>query len=135
MTSTLHLGVHQESLAGRLATLLDEAEQTGDFFAPTSMVVPNRYLGKWLRLELARLRGVAINLRVEYLLEKVLWQLLQECDGRADPLPLEQLTDEHYRLMILLLLMDEDLPAPSLAPLRSYLSRPGGSPARRDSWR
>src|SRR5262249_26874737 len=79
--STLYLGSDQDGLAAGLATLLEEGMRQGDFFAPVTVVVPNRYLGKWLRLWLARRLGIAINLDFVYL-EEQLWAMLRELDPR-----------------------------------------------------
>lgn len=127
--STLYLGTDQETLAGKLAELLDTADQEGDFFTPTIVVVPSRYVGKWLRLWLARRRGVAINLKVQYL-ETTLADLLRSLDGRAHASPPEQLSDEELRLLILAILLDPDAGQPDLEPLRRYVSQQGPEPQR-----
>src|SRR5438094_10050043 len=105
--STLYLGTDQIALAERLAELLDEESRSGDVFRPATIVVPNRYLAKWLRLWLARTRGIAINLRFLYL-EAALWELLREQDPRKHPQPLELIDHEGYRLIVLSVLLDRD---------------------------
>ena len=62
--STLYLATQVEPLAQRLARHLDQQARTGDFFEPTTIVVPHRAVGQWLRLWLARQRGIAMNLRL-----------------------------------------------------------------------
>ncbi len=80
--SVLYLGSELQCLAARLADVLREDEPHRDFFAPITLIVPNRYLRKWLRLWLARHTGIAINLHfVE--LEDALWELLRAVDPRA----------------------------------------------------
>ena len=79
--STLYLGTSLDALAARFATLLDQSARAGDFFAPATVIVPNRYVGKWLRLWLARRDGIAINLHFGYL-ETHIWELLKQVDGR-----------------------------------------------------
>lgn len=131
--STLYLGTDIEPLAHKLAELLDQARGAGDFFRPAVVVVPNRYLAKWLRLRLARELGVAVNVKVEYLLEKVMWEMLKELDGRAHPAPLQHLDENDYRLMVLAALVDEEA-GTELGPLREYLSHESREPGR-DHWR
>lgn len=129
--STLYLGTDQIALAERLASLLDDEARTGDMFRPVTIVVPNRYLGKWLRLWLARTRGIAINLRFLYL-EQALWELLREQDPRPHDRPLELIDQEGYRLMVLSVLLEENGPH-ELEPLRQYIQ--GDGPAGRDTER
>ena len=113
--STLYLGSDLPSLAARMADVL--AAERGDFFAPVLVVVPNRYLRKWLRLWLARRFDVAINFRFHYL-EDALWRLLRQVDPRphaAEPEPLDENT---YRLLVLSVLLEER--EPTLIPLQRY---------------
>src|SRR5436190_22727112 len=112
--STLYLGTDQIALAERLAEVLDEESRSGDVFRPATVVVPNRYLAKWLRLWLARTRGIAINLRVPYR-ETALWELLRRQDPRCHSEPLEVIEHEDYRLMVLSVLLDRDR-RPELEP-------------------
>src|ERR1700722_6575225 len=106
MGSTLYLGADQESLADRLISRL--AEPGRDLFTPVTIVVPNRYLAKWLRLRLARHLGVAINLQVGPIFEQKLWDLLRTVDGRAHDRPLQLLSDADYQLMLAAALLDDD---------------------------
>jgi exonuclease V gamma subunit len=126
--STLYLSSDPRSLADKLADELDRQAKDGDFFAPATIVVPNRYLKKWLRLFLARRLGVAINLDFQYL-EDALWQLLPEAQGRpalgVQPRPAlgvpDAIDENIYRLMVLSVLLEED--DPDLTPLQRYLQR------------
>src|SRR5213076_1909463 len=65
--SILYLGSDPRSLADKLADELDQHAKQADFFVPTMIVVPNRYVRKWLKLWLARRLDVAINLDFQYL--------------------------------------------------------------------
>jgi exodeoxyribonuclease V gamma subunit len=129
--STLYLGTDQVALAERLAGILDAA---ADPFRPATVVVPNRYLAKWLRLWLARTRGIAINLRFLYL-ESALWEMLRGQDPRQHAVPLGLVDADSYRLMVLSVLLDEK-PAPDLGPLLQYLRRDAdpGRAAWRRAW-
>jgi exonuclease V gamma subunit len=131
--STLYLATDADRLAAQLVELLDRESQAADLFAPVTIVVPNRYLGQWLRLRLARQMGIAVNLRFLYL-ENALWELLRAVDPREHPSPPELLDHDHYRLMVLALLWED---GPELGPLRSYLTRDGheGRNFWRRSWR
>src|SRR5688572_3097463 len=89
------------SLADRLAADLDAHAKHGDFFAPSLIVVPNRYVRKWLRLWLARRLDVAINLDFQEL-EDALWLLLRELDATSPAV--EPIDENLYRLMVLAVL-------------------------------
>ncbi len=115
--STLYLASDPVTLVDRLADDLDALAKAGDFFAPTRIVVPNRHLKKWLRLQLARRLDVAINIEF-HLLEDALWLLLRETDPTAALTPPEPIDENTYRLMVLAILLETD--DPHLAPLRSY---------------
>lgn len=115
---TLYLATDPIPLAGKLADLLDHRNQAGDPFTPVNVVIPNRYLGKWLKLWLARRHGVVINLRFTYL-ETALWDMLRAVDPRTHAAEPEMLDGDRYRLLVLAVLLGED--DPDLAPLRDYL--------------
>jgi exonuclease V gamma subunit len=118
--STLYLGSDPGSLADQLADDLGRRADADGFFTPTTIVVPNRYLRKWLRLYLARKLDVAIHLDFQYL-EDALWNLLRA----VDPSPLasrpEAIDENMYRLMVLSVLLDEN--DPELGPLQRYVQR------------
>jgi exonuclease V gamma subunit len=127
--SMLYLGTDLTSLATKLAEVLDEVI-ANDCFRPVKIVVPNRNVGKWLKLWLARRDGVAINLQFAYL-EEVLWDLLQDLDPRQHPVPLLPLGDEHYQLLALVALLEQDDKKSRLEPLRQYL---GPDRGKRNWW-
>src|SRR5690242_14054256 len=127
--STLYLGTDVDALAGKLAELLDAKER--DPFIPATVVVPNRYLGKWLRLWLARRLGLAFNLRFLYL-ENALWEWLRRVDPREHSSEPEVLDHDSYRLMILSLLWEENA-GPELGELQGYVRTE--SRTARASWR
>src|SRR5438445_8715629 len=114
LMSILYLASELQSLAVRLADVLLHSEQRGDFFAPVTVVVPNRYLRKWLRLFLARRLGISTNLRFLDL-EDALWELLRELDPRTHPAAPEPLDENAYRLLVLSVLLEDR--EPSLAAL------------------
>src|SRR4051812_47504115 len=103
--STLYLAADPRTLADQLADDLERQAKKGDFFRPASIVVPNRYMKKWLRLWLARRLDVAINLKFQSL-DEALWDLLKE----ADPLPPELIDENTYRLMVVSILLREKDP-------------------------
>src|SRR5229473_4429259 len=104
--STLYLGSDLQSLAGKMAEVLVAQEHRGDFFAPVTVVVPNRYLRNWLRLTLARRLGVSINLRLRFL-EDALWELLHDVDPRSDAVAAEPVDQNAYRLLVLSVLLED----------------------------
>src|SRR5262245_23795505 len=95
---TLYLSSDLQILADRLVRVVDADAR--DLFRPTHIVVPNRYMRKWLRLHLARAQSVAINLKFETL-EDALWKLFRETDPHQVALPPEPIDDTTYRLMAL----------------------------------
>jgi len=131
MASTLYLGTDHEALTDRLISRL--AEPGLDPFVPATVVVPNRYVAKWLRLRIARQQGVAINLNIEPFLEHFLWQRFRALDPRPHQLPLQLLSDADYQLMLVAALLDEQGTS-SERPLHEYLGMRGAQP-RRDYWR
>src|SRR5260370_5500716 len=109
--STLYLGTDSETLAGKLAELLQAKDR--DPFIPGTIVLPNRYLGKWLKLWLARRLGLAFNLRFLYL-ENALWAWLRSLHPRSHPSEPELLDHDSYPPMRLARLW-EDTAGPELA--------------------
>src|SRR5688572_737610 len=88
--SRLYLATDPVPLAAELARAIEDQVRRGEPFATTTVVIPNRYLGKWLRLWVARQHGVAINLRFVFL-ESALWEMLRTLDPRFGPPRLQQL--------------------------------------------
>src|SRR5205823_1008268 len=125
--STLYLATEAETLAGRLARNLDHAARTGDFFAPTTVVVAHRSVAHWLKLWLARNHGIAMNLRVLYF-EASLWEMLRAVDPRPQEPQPELLDEDSYRLLVLSILLENQEPALEL--WASYLKRSGDSFSR-----
>src|SRR4051812_17744893 len=99
--STLYLGSDPHTLAARMADVL--ATSSSDPFEPIEVIVPNRYIRKWLRLWLARRLGVTFNLQFHDL-EDALWLLLRQLDPRASLAEPEPLDDNTQRLAILAVL-------------------------------
>ncbi len=129
--STLYVATSPEALADKLAANIDQQQRAGDIFTATQIVVPNPYLGKWLRLRLARQHGVAINLQFGYL-ESTLWNMLRAVDPRDHDIEPELLDGDIYRLLVLSVLLGED--EPNLAGLRHYF-KGEDDPQSRRSWR
>src|SRR5262249_27039847 len=89
----LYLGIDIASLAERLAANLEKAARQGDFFQPATVVVPNQFLQKWLRLRLARQFGIAINLKFTHL-ETLFWELLRALDPRPHATPVALMSED-----------------------------------------
>ncbi|MBI3409674.1 MAG: exodeoxyribonuclease V subunit gamma [Planctomycetes bacterium] len=130
--STLYLATDPLVLAEELAAAIDRHLKREDLFAPVPIVVPNRYLGKWLRLWLARKFGVAINLEITFL-EKALWGMLRGVDPRPHEIEPEMLDGDAYRLLVLSVLLGED--NSELAPLKRYFGANAEGSTRRASRR
>lgn len=133
--STLYLSGDPRVLAEKLAAEIDQQFRGGDCFAPVRVVVPNRFQGKWLRLQLARTLGVAVNVEFQNL-EDALWKLIEEVGPDSNSPIVEPVNDNVYRLMVLSALLDGK--NAHLARLDSYLQREGGHLTRvscRRAWR
>ena len=117
--STLYVSTDLEQLAAQLCKRLDAGESGGHVFLPTTIIVPNRNIKKWLQLYLARHRDIAINLRIQYL-ENSLWDMLQALTTFSTPAPLEALEHERYRLLLLSVFLNSKLEG-DLAPLKALL--------------
>jgi exodeoxyribonuclease V gamma subunit len=120
--SVLYLATELETLAARLAESLLDDERHRDCFTPVTIVVPNRYLRKWLRLWLARRTGIAINLRFVDL-EDALWELLRAVDPRTHATSSEPLDENIYRLLVLSVLLEDR--ESNLGLLRGYMQLAG----------
>lgn len=141
--STLYLATDLVPLAAKLADLVDGRGRHRDPFVPATIVVPNRYLGKWLRLWLARQHGIAINLRFAFL-ESALWDLLRQVDPRQSMASSaahgpafagrpDLLDASAYRLLVLAVLLADG--SEDLAPLREYALSHAGKFDRRSARR
>ena len=62
--SLLYLAADPRTLADQLADDLERLAKDGDFFTPATVVVPNRYVKKWLRrFNETGLEGIAVKKR------------------------------------------------------------------------
>jgi exodeoxyribonuclease V gamma subunit len=130
--SILYLSICEEALAETLSANLLNRAKSADWFEPATIIVPNPFVGKWLRLWLARKLGIIANIRITYRLEAEMAELLKRVDSRSHPLPLQFLNDDQYRLMVVAALLDREMEEDD--PFRTYL---GGSAKEqsRDFWR
>lgn len=83
-----HLYHHNDltRLAAIQAALLD-SQQRRSPLAPDVVIVPNRGVGRWLQMTLARHQGVAANLELP-LMARFIWDLLPRClPGSPDSRP------------------------------------------------
>jgi len=108
-----------EELAAELAGRVRAQQAGGDALTPVRVVVPNGAVEGWLRLAVARERGIAANLETT--------QLTRFAAEVAAP-PQTRVADaEAIEAMALALLLDDALlAAPQLAPVRAYV---GGAEA------
>lgn len=116
--STLYLGCDPLALAARLAEAIAAETRREDFFRSVTVVVPNRFQRKWLRLWLARRLGVAFNIQFHEL-DDALWPLLRALDPRPSRHAAEPLDENTDRLSVLSVLLEERDAA--LAPLQRYI--------------
>jgi exodeoxyribonuclease V gamma subunit len=107
-----------------LAELADRtrAQQNVTPLVPVTIVVPSASVGRYLRLGVARASGIAANLDIA-LLTRFVEQLVAASSGArvAEAPALEAMS-------LALLLDDEFLSHPELAPVRAYLRASGGAP-------
>lgn len=117
-----------EQLLAALAADLDARAAAGaPLLEPTEIVVPNRNMETFVRLGLAQARGIAANLRFRRL-ERFVNDLVAEAGGTRRVVDRDVL--EAWILAVLL--DDEALSAPDLAPVKAYVEREeGGGELRR----
>jgi exonuclease V gamma subunit len=115
--STLFLATSPAPLAARLAEIVDRNSRNASLFVPVEIVIPNRFLGQWLRFWIARRHGIAANLRFSFL-EDILWNMLRAVDPRVHQATPELLDAVTYRLLVLAVLLTEE--GPALASLQRY---------------
>ncbi len=111
-----------EALLEALVTdLAARRESSADPLEPIDVVVPNRNVEAWLKLQVARRAGIAANLRCEFL-RALLARLVRESA------PGQRLVEGDVLLgLVLALLLDDDaLAHADLGAVRDYL-RAGGS--------
>ncbi len=75
-----------DSLSALLAQSLRDEQRAGDIdiFVPSTVIVPNPALRRWLQLETARHNGMAVNIRFAFL-EQGLWDLLETLSPEDTP--------------------------------------------------
>jgi len=113
--SQVFFGISAENMARKLGESLAQ-DSPRDPFLSIDILVPNPYLGKWLRLQLARQLNVVFNVRF-LSFEQAIWDLLRELDTR--PQPPEALSGELYRFLVLSVLLEYR--GKELDGLRAYL--------------
>lgn len=62
------------------ASFSQQVSNTHDLFNPSTIIVPNPYLQKWLQLKIAETQGISINHKFDFL-NNGLWDLLNELNG------------------------------------------------------
>jgi exodeoxyribonuclease V gamma subunit len=114
--------------SNRIERLLDELgarvrdQQRGSPLAPVSIVVPSAAVERYVRLGVARVCGVAANLDVTFLTRFAARRV-----AASGPFCLADAAA--FEAMTLALLLDEDfVDRPELAPVRAYLRSSGDSP-------
>jgi exonuclease V gamma subunit len=116
-----------ETLGQEFLEKLDAA--WGDPLRPPALLVPNRYVEKWLKLFVSRKQGALVGLRGEFI-EKFLWRMLVE---GADAGKNATLIDGPLLCQVLLHVMErveKDGGPPGLFALRNYLLAEGHASGR-----
>ena len=130
---SLHIdcGYQVETLVRQLAGRLNpRTEGSSDPFVAPLVLVRNSMMARWLRLELARRNGIAIQIEVNYL-EKGLWSLLR----RLAPESLARATllnQQILQSMLLALLSTKAVDEPEISLVRQYLQGEAVDPHGRD---
>ena len=108
-----------EVLAEKLsANLSAELSERKDKFYPMRVVVPNQNMAKWLQLTLAKLKGILLLVRFDFI-ENGLWNLTAELDQDRS---FSRLMDHKIRTFKLIQCLNTlDLHILELAPISDYL--------------
>lgn len=77
MSIQLFFSNNIETLA---ASFAEKLSATHDLFNPSTIIVPNPYLQKWLQLRIAESQGISINYKFSFLNDG-LWNILSELTG------------------------------------------------------
>ena len=92
-------------------------------FEPTHLVVPNRNIETYVKLGMARLTGIAANIRVSFL-EAFIDRIAAQAAGESQVMDRVRLQD-----LLLQALLDERLLShPELEPVQQYLKAAGDNP-------
>ena len=111
-----------DALAAALSQQLNHGLSPLDaLFAAPVVIIPNREVEVWLRLELARLGGIAASLQTE-----LIYAFLSQLITKAE-LDLEVLTGDHLMVALLELLVDHPQDGGALG---AYLERAQAHPQR-----
>ena len=108
-----------EVLAENLsADLSSELSEKKDKFYQMVVIVPNQNMAKWLQLTLARLKGILLLVRFDFM-ENGLWNQVAELDRDRN---FSRLMDHKIRTFKLVQCLNTlDLNIPELAPISDYL--------------
>jgi exodeoxyribonuclease V gamma subunit len=119
MTIELFFSNQIEVLAEKLSANLSlELSELKNKFDPMIVIVPNQNMAKWLQLTLAKLQGILLLVRFDFM-EKGLWNLMTELDQDLKAL---RLMDYKMRtLKLIQCLNGVTLDTPDLAPIADYL--------------
>lgn len=114
----LYYSHRTEDLAGKLASNLRSEQCRQDPFLKSTVIIPNKNLEQWLKMEIARRNSIATNIVFPFL-EKGLWNTLSEIDPSSEKPTL--LSEDTSQLVILAELLSIDAGDKELKPLADYL--------------
>lgn len=98
--------------------LCDENGGKKNIFTPTTLIVANSNLKKWLQMDVAVNIGVAINIDFAFL-ENGLWNMVRSVDRRKQAV---ELLDNDMRQLMLLFFLQDGLECDErMAPIQRYL--------------
>ncbi|MGR3320007.1 MAG: exodeoxyribonuclease V subunit gamma, partial [Candidatus Anammoxibacter sp.] len=86
--------------------LKDENSGGGNVFLPSTIMVPNRNLKKWLQMAVSDNMGIAMNIDFIFL-EKGLWNMLKILDKSDGSESVELLSDDIRQLILLYVLQNK----------------------------
>ena len=125
MTVELFFGNQVEVLAEKLSANLSlELFEIKNKLDPMIVIVPNQNMAKWLQLTLARLQGILLLVRFDFM-EKGLWNLLAELNQDRK---VQRMIDHKIRTLKLIQCLNTlNLDIPDLAPIADYLLDSSGN--------
>ncbi|MGR3220221.1 MAG: exodeoxyribonuclease V subunit gamma, partial [Candidatus Anammoxibacter sp.] len=121
MSIELYFSNQLKQLGQKLSeNLRDEGIVNENVFLPSTIIVPNRNLKKWLQMTVSNNIGIAANIDFIYL-EAGLWNMLKVLDESAGSQSIELLSDDIRQLILLYVLQNKAEELNEFSLIRNYL--------------
>lgn len=124
MSIRLYYSHRTEDLAEKLSANLKSESEGADPFVKSTIIIPNKNIEQWLRMDIARRNSISTNIDFPFL-EKGLWNALSAVDPEKEKPRI--LTEGAAQLLVVSELLDLDVKDKDLSPLGGYLYLRGRS--------